>query len=238
MQKDSPCEKKRSRKKAEVKQKTQGKQQEKPCDEPDEDIFEEEEELEEESDEGFLSDKWYTDGNRDDGFEPDVYEIADDEDEAEEDRRREAAENKKRTRAENKTINYVDPILMEKRISEYYESGNMSVELATDIRKICNRLSKSSRFVNYTYRDEMEADAFFSAYKSICNHKYKVNRGFNPFSYITQVAFHAMVQRIKNEHKERDKTDSYREAHFDDLMRDGKEDPGVISDSMDFEYDG
>jgi hypothetical protein len=171
-------------------------------------------------------------------FEPDVYEIAEEEAEAEEDRKREIAENKKRTRAENKTINYVDPVIMEQRIIEYYSSGEMSAELAMDIRKICNRLSKSSRFVNYTYRDEMEADAFFSAYKSICNHKYKVNCGFNPFSYITQVAFHAMVQRIKNEHKEREKTDSYREANFDDLMRDGKDDPVAVGDLLDTEYDG
>lgn len=230
MQKDSSCEKKKSRK----------RRSKKVEEAPVEPIIEEEDESEYddpniedeiEKDDGPLSEQW---GNEDEeSYEPDIDDIEREEQEAEEERKKAASEERKRIRRENKTINYVDPIEMEKRIEKFYESGEMSEELAMDIRRICDRLSMSARFVNYTYREEMAGDAFLSAYKAIYNKKFKLNCGYNPFSYVTQVAFHSMVQRIKTEHKEREKTDAYRDAHFDEFMKETMADQNAANEGID-----
>lgn len=232
MQKDSLCEKKRSRK-------ARARKAEAPEPKPEQDAQETDEyedpDIEAEAGEtGPPSEQWE---GGDDLYELDVSEIEADEEEAEEERKKAATEERRRIRLENKTINYVDSAEMEKRIVKFYETGEMTEELAMDIRRICDRLSMSARFVNYTYREEMAADAFLSAYKAIYNKKFKLNCGYNPFSYVTQVAFHSMVQRIKTEHKEREKTDAYRDAHYDDLMRETVADQNAANEFSDA-FDG
>lgn len=232
MQKDSICEKKKSRRR-------RTKQEEQPVEaSPEKEQTEEDEyadiDIAKEAgvDDKTISEKWCAAGDED-AYEMSESEIEEEQEEAEAERKKRVAEERKRIRRENKTINYVDPQEMLKRIIEYYNTDVMTEELATDIRKICDRLSMSSRFVNYTYRDEMAGDAFFSAYKAIYNKKFDVTKGYNPFSYVTQVAFHSMVQRIKTEHKEREKTDSYREAHFDDFLKETMADQQAANESFD-----
>ena len=223
MRKDSQCGKEKYRRRSRTTPPVVEEKRSLVAEDPEEELqddgeIEDEEETVDDESAGFIfgADR----GSSDDDYEPDVYEEDLDEMDEQERRKKAANEERRRIRLENKTTNYVNPEEMETRIAEFYETGEMSVELAMDIRKICERLSNSSRFVNYTYRDEMAADAFLSAYKAINNRKYKVGCGFNPFSYVTQVAFHSMVQRIKTEQKEREKTDSYREIRYYDAMRD------------------
>ena len=180
-----------------------------------------------------MSSMWTKDYTDDDQYELSDSEVAQEEEEAEAEAKKKQAEERKRIRRENKTINYVDPAIMLQRIEDYYKTDVMSEDLAMDIRRICDRLSMSSRFVNYTYREEMAGDAFLSAYKAIYYKKFKLGCGYNPFSYITQVAFHSMVQRIKTEHKEREKTDMFREAHFDEYLKETMDEANAANESFD-----
>lgn len=235
MQKDSTCEKKKSRKRrskkeiADEAEKTVAEEEEDPIDE----YGEVDLEKEVGPDDMTLAEKLAEPVDEDEKYEPSEFDIEQEAEEAEAERKKMVAEERKRIRRENKTINYVEPQKMLERIIEYYKTDVMSEELAMDIRRICDRLSMSSRFVNYTYREEMAGDAFFSAYKAIYNKKFDITKGYNPFSYVTQVAFHSMVQRIKIEHKEREKTDSYREAHFDDLLKETAADANAANESFD-----
>ena len=232
MQKDSTCEKKKSRKRRSKKEEIIQEQPEVPVDESSDEDYDVDLENEIDPNDKLTAEKW-AESDVNDAYEPDADELEDEAVEAETARKKQIAEERRRIRQENKTINYVDPQKMLERINEYYATDIMSEELAMDIRKICDRLSMSSRFVNYTYRDEMAGDAFFSAYKAIYNKKFDTTKGFNPFSYVTQVAFHSMVQRIKTEHKEREKTDSYRETHFDDLMKETMADQNAANEAFD-----
>ena len=180
-----------------------------------------------------LAEKWEKNYDDEDRYELTDAELAEAQDEAEAERKKQQLEERRRIRRENKTINYVDPAAMLERIEEYYKTDVMSEDLAMDIRRICDRLSMSSRFVNYTYREEMAGDAFLSAYKAIYYKKFKLGCGYNPFSYITQVAFHSMVQRIKTEHKEREKTDMFREAHFDEYLKETADEANAANDGID-----
>ena len=180
-----------------------------------------------------LTEKWGKEYSDDDQYELSESELAQEQEEAEAEAKKRQQEERRRIRKENKTINYVDPAAMLKRIEDYYKTDVMSEDLAMDIRRICDRLSMSSRFVNYTYREEMAGDAFLSAYKAIYYKKFKIGCGYNPFSYITQVAFHSMVQRIKTEHKEREKTDMFREAHFDEYLKETADEANAANESFD-----
>lgn len=133
----------------------------------------------------------------------------------EEKRRR--VEERKAAKVANKTINYVDKDELRKQIEDYYKTDIMTDELALNIRKIADRLMTSGRFCNYTYRDEMAEDAFLKAYTAIYKKKFNLNLGFSPFSYITQICFHSAQARIKLEKKEREKTDRYRDEHYEQL---------------------
>lgn len=131
--------------------------------------------------------------------------------------RRRRAEERKAASAANKTINYVDKDELRRQIEDYYNTDVMTDALALNIKKIADRLMTSGRFCNYTYRDEMAEDAFLKAYTAIYKKKFNLNLGFSPFSYITQICFHSAQARIKLEKKEREKTDRYRDEHYEQL---------------------
>ena len=233
MTKDSkPGKRKYRKRKQQIKEETriEEKTQAELDDESEYDDPDIESEVEEEES---LTEKWGKEYSDDDQYELSESELAQEQEEAEAEAKKRQQEERRRIRKENKTINYVDPAAMLKRIEDYYKTDVMSEDLAMDIRRICDRLSMSSRFVNYTYREEMAGDAFLSAYKAIYYKKFKLGCGYNPFSYITQVAFHSMVQRIKTEHKEREKTDMFREAHFDEYLKETADEANAANESFD-----
>lgn len=65
---------------------------------------------------------------------------------------------------------------------------------------IANRLSTSSKFVNYTYRDEMVSDGIENCILYLDNFDpVKYN---NPFAYFTQIIYFAFIRRITKEKKQ------------------------------------
>jgi hypothetical protein len=66
--------------------------------------------------------------------------------------------------------------------------------------QICNRLSTKPNFMNYSYRDEMVADAIENCVSAA--HSFDPEKSSNPFAYFTQIAWNAFIRRIHKEKKQ------------------------------------
>jgi hypothetical protein len=109
---------------------------------------------------------------------------------------------------------YVEPKKFDEEIVKYYDSGEMSDELATMVSKIANKLSYSSNFVNYTYREEMVGDGIVRMFKALMSKKYDREKGTNPFSYFTRIAFNAFRNRIKKEKHIHEAHEKYQQEYM------------------------
>ena len=69
----------------------------------------------------------------------------------------------------------------------------------------------------------MVGDAILKMYTALKNKKFRVDTGFNPFSYMTTVSFHAFINRIKKEKKHHEVINEYKEKVYNDLMLDANE---------------
>jgi hypothetical protein len=107
---------------------------------------------------------------------------------------------KKRGRkVSDKTKFYVEPKEFDQEIMNYYDSGKMSDKLADMVSKISHKLSYAPNFINYSYREEMVGDGVIRMMKALIAQKYDREKGTNPFSYFTRIAFNAFRNRIKKE---------------------------------------
>ena len=146
----------------------------------------------------------YSDDENDEVVEKDVEEEIDDEveDEVEEVVEEKIVEEKPKKRgrkASDKAKYYVDPKEFDEEIMTYYKSADMSDNLAMMISKISNKLSYAPNFINYSYREEMVGDGIIRMMKALIAKKYNREKGTNPFSYFTRIAFNAFRNRIKKE---------------------------------------
>jgi DNA-directed RNA polymerase specialized sigma24 family protein len=119
-----------------------------------------------------------------------------------------------------KKENYVNAKEFLQLIIVYYDSGSdeISRELGDSIYKIATGLSFAPNFINYSYREEMVGDALVKMVSAIHNKKFNVDSGYNPFSYFTTIAFHAFINRIKKEKRQKEVIEEYKESIYDDLM--------------------
>lgn len=106
---------------------------------------------------------------------------------------------KKKTVKPPKEKFYVEPKKFDDEIVSYYESGVLTNDLAEMINKIAHKLSYAPNFINYTYREDMVGDALIRMFKALMSKKYDREKGTNPFSYFTRIAFNAFRNRIKKE---------------------------------------
>ena len=109
-------------------------------------------------------------------------------------------------------------------LRSFYESGDDDIgeQLGTYIYKIATGLSYAPNFINYTYKEDMIGDAVYKMLLAIKNKKFDINSEYNPFSYFTTIAFHAFINRIKKEKKQREIIGEYQEAVYDDLISSGE----------------
>jgi hypothetical protein len=120
---------------------------------------------------------------------------------------------------------YVDPKHFDDEIVKYYKSGVMSNDLAEMVSKISHKLSYAPNFINYTYREEMVGDGIIRMFKALMTKKYDRDKGTNPFSYFTRIAFNAFRNRIKKEKHMRDTHEKYQNElmmmseNYNNLMR-------------------
>lgn len=68
------------------------------------------------------------------------------------------------------------------------------------IMLICERLASRYNFVNYTYKDEMIADALENCSGAIL--KFNPRKSTNAHAYFTMIAWNAFVRRIGKEQKQ------------------------------------
>ncbi len=108
---------------------------------------------------------------------------------------------------------YVDPKEFDNEIVVYYDTGNMSDNLALMVSKISNKLSYAPNFLNYTFREEMVGDGIIRMFKALMTKKYDRVKGTNPFAYFTRIAFNAFRNRIKKEKRMRDAHQKYQEEY-------------------------
>ncbi len=108
-------------------------------------------------------------------------------------------------------VNYVSNPVLYKAYVDWYkelldaevagiEEPEMPRFIAESVMKICTRLSYRPNFQNYSFRDEMVADAIENCIRTI--KKFNPAKSTNPFSYITTIAFNAFLRRIAIEKKQ------------------------------------
>lgn len=144
---------------------------------------------------------------------------------------------KKRKRASRKDTNtYVNQKEFMEELKAYYKSDVISTELATYIKKIAEGLSFAPNFINYTYKDEMVGDAILKMVQALEYKKFDIENRDNPFGYFTTIAFHAFINRIKKEKRQREAINEYQEQVYQELMNDGTENTGAqvyVADNTD-----
>ena len=106
---------------------------------------------------------------------------------------------------------------------KYYGSGTDEIgeELGTYIFKIATGLSYAPNFINYTYKEDMVGDAIYKMLLAVKNKKFDITSEYNPFSYFTTIAFHAFINRIKKEKKQREIVSEYQDVIYDELTSNG-----------------
>ena len=121
----------------------------------------------------------------------------------------------------SKNAHYVSGKDLLQQITDYY---GMDVEdtipdlLGENIYKIARGLSFAPNFINYSYKDDMIGDAIVKMFSALQQRKFKIDSGYNLFSYFTTIAYHAFINRIKKEKKHREALSEYQETVYDELL--------------------
>lgn len=126
---------------------------------------------------------------------------------------------KKRTSSKEKKPHYVNAKEFTQDIIDYYNSGTDDIgeKLGQSIYKIATGLSYAPNFINYSYKDDMIGDAIVKMFSALQLKKFDITSGNNPFSYFTTIAFHAFINRIKKEKKQRQVISDYQEMVYEEL---------------------
>ena len=109
----------------------------------------------------------------------------------------------KRNYVNNKTL-YEEMIKYKDKLKFAEEMGRVPPSVPNYVGQcflqICNRLSTKPNFMNYSYRDEMIADAIENCVSAA--HSFDPEKSSNPFAYFTQIAWNAFIRRIHKEKKQ------------------------------------
>ncbi len=127
----------------------------------------------------------------------------------------------RRTKEELKDV-YIDPIAMEALIVQYYETDDLSEELAGMIQMIAVRLGLARNFYSYSFKTEMQGDAIVKMMTALRRKRFKCGVGYNPFSYFTKVAYHAFQNCIKKNKKDFDTLKRYQEEVYESHICEGE----------------
>lgn len=122
-------------------------------------------------------------------------------------------------RSKKNNAHYVNSKEFTQDIRDYYSSGSDEIgeKLGQSIFKIATGLSFAPNFINYSYKDEMVGDAIVKMFSALKLKKFDIESGNNPFSYFTTIAFHAFINRIKKEKKQRQVISDYQEMVYEEM---------------------
>lgn len=127
----------------------------------------------------------------------------------------------RRTKEELKDV-YIDPVEMEALIVEYYKTDIISEKLASMIQMIAVRLGLARNFYSYSFKTEMQGDAIVKMMTALRRKRFKINAGFNPFSYFTKVAYHAFQNCIKKAKKDFETLQRFQEEVYEEHICSGQ----------------
>lgn len=115
---------------------------------------------------------------------------------------------------------YVDNHVFRRLLEEYYESDEMTDELAVNVKNIAIGLSYNYRFIGYTrtWKDEMVGDAIEKMYKALEKKLFNLESEFKPFSYFNQIAWHAFTNRINKEKAQHEGLKEYKDMKYAEEM--------------------
>lgn len=130
---------------------------------------------------------------------------------------------KKKKRKNQDKPYYVNAKEFSAALKKYYGTDDEDIgeELGTYIFKIATGLSYAPNFINYTYKEDMVGDAIYKMLLAVKNKKFDITSEYNPFSYFTTIAFHAFINRIKKEKKQREIVSEYQDVVYDELNTSG-----------------
>lgn len=121
---------------------------------------------------------------------------------------------------------YVNGRALYESLKEYKEAKTKNPEqpipdtVCVAIMQIAERLSTKFNFVNYTYRDEMVADAILKCLRKV--DRFDPNLTENPFAFFTQISYNEFIERIKKEkHQQSVKARMIREKLPSDFLTHG-----------------
>jgi DNA-directed RNA polymerase specialized sigma24 family protein len=130
---------------------------------------------------------------------------------------------KKKRGSRKSTNTYVNQKEFLEELRVYYKSDVISEQLAIYIKKIAEGLSYAPNFINYTYKEEMVGDAILKMVQALEHKKFDLEHRDNPFGYFTTIAFHAFINRIKKEKRQREAINDYQEQVYQEMLNDGAE---------------
>jgi DNA-directed RNA polymerase specialized sigma24 family protein len=120
----------------------------------------------------------------------------------------------------NKSEYYVNSKEFRQLLTDYYQSDNMTNNLASNIVKIAEGLSYNHRFIRYSrsWKEEMVGDAIVKMYHALEKKLYNIESEFNPFSYFNRIAWNAFTNRINKEKGQHEGLNEYKEMVYMDSM--------------------
>lgn len=98
--------------------------------------------------------------------------------------------------------NYVNNKEIMAEMILYKETGKISDRLGEMYFLICSNLSQKSSFCNYTWREDMVADAVLTIVKY--GKSFDPEKSNNPFGYISKIAKNAFIAYIKKQNRHSD----------------------------------
>jgi len=113
---------------------------------------------------------------------------------------------------------YVDPEKFKEAITDFYVNGKCTDYLGSCLNKIAEGLGYNSKFINYSYKEEMVGDALIKMFSALKRKKFDVKTESSPFGYFTTIAYHAFINRIKKEKKHHDTLLEYRQRKYEEEL--------------------
>lgn len=113
---------------------------------------------------------------------------------------------------------YVSSVEFDKEIRTFYETEKWTPFLATAIQKIARGVAHRHNFIKYSYKDDMISTAIYNMSCALTRKFYRLDSGFSSFGYFTAIAWHACLEVIKKEERNRNAIREYRCSVYKDML--------------------
>lgn len=113
---------------------------------------------------------------------------------------------------------YVSSVEFDKEIRLFYETEQWTPFLATAIQKIAKGVAHRHNFIKYSWKEDMISTAVFNMSCALTRKFYRLDSGFSSFGYFTAIAWHACLEVIKKEERNKNAIRDYRCDVYRDML--------------------